>query len=182
MVFLVPALRSRFLEYGARTATKPEKGTRKGEDGSVPNASTAVLDKVARLRVPHSWFTSFYAVSVTSSLFWGAELLIKGPAFRALASCVPVTKAPMASSQVTVVWAMMLAQGSRRLYECLAFARPSQSQMWFGHWILGIAFYVGTGIAVWIEGACKCTMSLLMTKSLTLQQLLYRCMSSLAKT
>lgn len=181
MVFLVPALRSRFLEYGARTATKPEKDTRTGEAGA-SNALTAVLDNVARLRVPHSWFTSFYAVSVTSSLFWGAELLIKGPAFRALASCVPVTKASMTSSQVTVVWAMMLAQGSRRLYECLAFSRPSQSQMWLGHWILGIAFYVGTGIAVWIEGACKSIRSLLMTKSLILQQLLYKYMSSLATT
>lgn len=181
MVFLVPALRSRFLEYGARTATEPEDGTRKDKAGA-PNALTAVLDNVARLRVPHSWFTSFYAVSVTSSLFWAAELLIKGPAFRALSSFVPVTSASMASSQVAVVWAMMFAQGSRRLYESLAFARPSQSQMWFGHWVLGIAFYVATGIAIWIEGACKFIRNLLMIRLLTIQQQLYGCMSSLAMT
>lgn len=31
--------------------------------------------------------------------------------------------------------------------------KPSASKMWFVHWLLGIAFYVTVGIAVWIEGA-----------------------------
>ncbi|CAK3883555.1 related to 3-oxo-5-alpha-steroid 4-dehydrogenase [Lecanosticta acicola] len=113
------------------------------------------LDKVAQICVLHSWFTSFYAVSVSASLYWATELLAKGPTFRALAQRVPSTNHSMTYTQVTVVWAMMLVQGSRRLYECLLIARPSQSKMWFGHWLLGIAFYLATSIAIWIEGTAS---------------------------
>lgn len=51
-----------------------------------------------------------------------------------------------------MVWIVVLAQGTRRLYECHAFSRPSKSTMWVGHWIMGMAFYVGLSVAIWIEG------------------------------
>lgn len=60
----------------------------------------------------------------------------------------------MRFEQVLVTWLLMFAQGSRRLYECLALSAPSKSKMWFGHWSLGLLFYIGTGLAVWVEGAC----------------------------
>jgi len=31
-------------------------------------------------------------------------------------------------------------------------ARSSQARMWFVHWVLGIAFYLAMGVAIWIEG------------------------------
>lgn len=69
----------------------------------------------------------------------------------------------MRFDQVVVTWLLMFAQGSRRLYECLAISSPSTSKMWFGHWALGLLFYIGTGLAVWIEGAGK-WLTLLQTK------------------
>ena len=58
----------------------------------------------------------------------------------------------MTLHQVVVVWAVMLAQGCRRLYESLVFGKPSSAQMWIGHWALGIWFYLTMSVAVWIEG------------------------------
>ncbi|KAK4996194.1 hypothetical protein LTR66_004139 [Elasticomyces elasticus] len=46
----------------------------------------------------------------------------------------------------------MLAQGSRRLYECIVLSKPSSSQMWVGHWLLGILFYLAINIATFMEG------------------------------
>ncbi|KAF2767055.1 hypothetical protein EJ03DRAFT_329472 [Teratosphaeria nubilosa] len=59
----------------------------------------------------------------------------------------------MSARQAVVLWGLMLVQGGRRLWECLAFApAASKSRMWVGHWVLGVAFYVGTSMAVWVEG------------------------------
>ncbi|KAK3070995.1 hypothetical protein LTR53_009478, partial [Teratosphaeriaceae sp. CCFEE 6253] len=58
----------------------------------------------------------------------------------------------MSVQQVVVAWALLLVQGSRRLYECVAFARESGSEMWVGHWALGVLFYTGMGVGVWVEG------------------------------
>ena len=57
--------------------------------------------------------------------------------------------------RIILAWALMSAQGVRRLVESAIFAKPSMSKMWFVHWILGIAFYTAIGVAVWIEGAGK---------------------------
>lgn len=58
----------------------------------------------------------------------------------------------MSVHQVMICWTLMAAQGARRVYECFVFSKPSSSKMWFVHWLLGIAFYLATGIAIWIEG------------------------------
>lgn len=115
---------------------------------------TRVLDSLASLRVPHSYFTQFYIASVLSSLFWGVQLLSGGRAFQAIASGVHSEhlESPMSVNQVMVCWALLLIQGSRRLYECLVFSKPSSSKMWFVHWLLGIAFYLAATVAIWIEG------------------------------
>lgn len=58
----------------------------------------------------------------------------------------------MTLDQVSVVWFMMLAQGTRRLYECLEISKPSSSRMWVGHWLVGVWFYLSVTVAIWIEG------------------------------
>lgn len=158
VVFATPALRTRFLAYGAR-ANVPT-ATKEKEDGSQDarrnrNILSAMLDTAKTLQVPHSWFASFYAVSVTCSLFWAAELLFRGSAFRSISRFVSLQQSAMTPEQVKVAWALMFAQGCRRLYECITLARPSRSQMWCGHWVLGILFYIGTSVAIWVEGVCK---------------------------
>lgn len=51
---------------------------------------------------------------------------------------------------------MMFAQGLRRLYETLVIMSPpgakSNSKMHISHWILGLLFYIGMSVAIWVEG------------------------------
>ncbi|KAH9831491.1 3-oxo-5-alpha-steroid 4-dehydrogenase, partial [Teratosphaeria destructans] len=105
---------------------------------------------------PHAWFASFYALSVAWSLLWATQVLTRAAVFRAVCDVTDRSRGPgMSARQVMVVWSLMLVQGSRRLWECLAVAPAtagSKSRMWVGHWLLGLAFYVGTSIAVWVEG------------------------------
>lgn len=116
-----------------------------------------MLDYLAGLTVPHSYFKHFYVASVVSSLFWATQLAVHGPAFRFLSYGLQEQdeKSSMHLSQVVLCWVVMLIQGTRRLYESIALAKPSQARMWFVHWVLGIGFYVAMGISIWIEGIRK---------------------------
>ncbi|KAI7715285.1 hypothetical protein KC322_g2980, partial [Hortaea werneckii] len=133
-VYLLPSLRSRFLAYGPRSLSPSSSGTTSAErekaaaqGNQTPSPVTSLLDRLAEWKVPHSWFTSFYAVSIAWSLFWAVQF---------------------------ASWGMVFVQGCRRFWECLALPQsPSKSQMWIGHWILGIGFYTGLSVAVWVEGA-----------------------------
>ena len=66
----------------------------------------------------------------------------------------------MRFEQVKIAWLMLLVQGGRRLYECLSLSKEdifsventSTSKMWGGHWLLGLAFYAATSVAIWVEG------------------------------
>jgi 3-oxo-5-alpha-steroid 4-dehydrogenase 3 len=98
-----------------------------------------LLDYLAGLRVPHSYFTHFYVVSVVSSLVWG---LAGGPFLQSSG----MTRA------VQIAWLLMLLQGVRRVLESYAYTSTSKSPMWFGHWILGLLFYLTINVAIWIEG------------------------------
>lgn len=158
-MYLIPVLHDRLLSYGPRASspattlsTAREKAAKERPDVA---PFTILLDRLADIKVPHSWFTSFYAVSVGCSLFWASQIVTGGPAYSAVVDLAADRSISMTWRQVIVAWAMMLVQGSRRLYECMAISKPSSSQMWFGHWVLGIFFYIGMGIAVWIEGIRK---------------------------
>ena len=59
----------------------------------------------------------------------------------------------MTLPQVRLAWLLMALQGARRLYESVAFAKPSQSRMHVSHWALGVLYYLFTTVAIWIEGA-----------------------------
>lgn len=142
------------MAYGARTASSvstPEQQKAAASKSGNPIENT--LDYLATLQVPHSWFTSFYITSVSCSLLWAADYALSGPLSWYIVKYTNITRGPsMTFHQVAITWLAVLAQGSRRLYECNAFSRPSKSTMWIGHWALGIAFYIGLSVAVWIEG------------------------------
>ncbi|KAF4548844.1 3-oxo-5-alpha-steroid 4-dehydrogenase-like protein 1 [Elsinoe fawcettii] len=178
LIKAIPSLRDRFLAYGSRAtssvATSDQKngfvmqqpagndqrslGTTSGSSQDRIASTTGhsiiakLLDYAASLQVPHSWFGSFYVVSMLSSTFWIYQVLFKGTAFQIVAKLYPVESQSMGLRQIVVVMAMMFAQGARRLYESFEFAKPSSSKMFIGHWIMGIWFYLTISVAVWIEG------------------------------
>ena len=114
-----------------------------------------LFEYLAAIQVPHTWFQHFYIVSVSSSLFWGIQILAKGSALVALCQSVGTgTQAKgMTIDQVVLTWSLVTIQGVRRLLETSLLSQPSVSTMWFAHWLLGIAFYLALGVACWIEGA-----------------------------
>jgi len=151
--YAIPSLRQRFLSYGSRAYDKSKVNNASEKSGT---AVSIALDRLATYQVPHSWFTHFYIASVMSSVIWAYQLASKGALFRIIAERTPTTYTQsMTIEQVWLVWLLMLAQGVRRLYECISLSKPSQSRMWIAHWVLGLSFYVFMGIAVWIEGIRK---------------------------
>lgn len=158
----VPAFRDRFLAYGSRATSTPEseknnaaapQAGRHSRTGQENGTVSSLLDYASTFTVPHSFFAHFYILSVLSSLFWGHQILTNGYFFRLLGSWMDARAYPrMVREQVVVAWALMLIQGSRRLYETMMFRTGSKSQMWFAHWVLGLAFYSAMGISVWVEG------------------------------
>jgi 3-oxo-5-alpha-steroid 4-dehydrogenase 3 / polyprenol reductase len=58
----------------------------------------------------------------------------------------------MSFNQLVLCWSLLAAQGTRRLYESLIFSKPSLSKMWFGHYFLGLLYYLAMSVAIWIEG------------------------------
>ena len=164
LVYNIPPLRDRFLAYGARRAANQAEHRAASKDmksnGKSPSLPftyvasplIAPFDFLATLQVPHSWFTSFYLVSVASSMVWGHQLLTLGPLYSKVANWTHCQPASMSLTRVALSWSLMALQGTRRLLECLLLTKPSQSRMWVFHWLAGILFYVATGISVWVEG------------------------------
>ena len=149
IVRFIPDLRDRFLNYGARSSETKEYDI---QDSALPRwfriQFDPVLDWLADMTVPHSWFKHFYICSSLCSAYWiFAHLNVAHyfPSAFELSLTNPW--------EYRVMWARLLLQlqGLRRLYECVNVARPSRSRMWVGHYIIGIAFYVVTNIAIWIE-------------------------------
>jgi 3-oxo-5-alpha-steroid 4-dehydrogenase 3 len=165
LIQFIPAFRTRFLAYG-KTAEPLAPGYK---DHKAPPDKTAVslfLDTVATIRVPHGWFTHFYVACVACNLFWGCQIVTHGAVYQWFSSFVGAeegwkeggkagSKAVVGGQtvhQVVVVWALLLIQGSRRLYECVYVTAPGTSKMWVGHYLLGIAFYIAMSVAIWVEG------------------------------
>jgi 3-oxo-5-alpha-steroid 4-dehydrogenase 3 len=103
------------------------------------------LDFLAGVRVPHNYFTHFYVLSVVSSAYWEWHLW--------RATGFSMLNVSSSAGRVQIAWLLMLLQGVRRLLESYAYTSTSKSGMWFGHWILGLLFYLATNVAIWIEGA-----------------------------
>ena len=111
-----------------------------------------LFDVLATLQVPHSWFMSFYCISVASSLLWGHQLLTHEAVYRKVAYWKHSPAASMPLERILLCWSLMALQSTRRLWECLVLAKPSKSRMWVFHWLAGVLFYIATGVSVWIEG------------------------------
>ena len=138
----------------AKTCSETKKSPEK--QNANPNINLEWLfDYLAAFQVPHIWFQHFYIVSVSSSLFWGIQILAKGSMLKALCQSVGTSAQVdgMTVDQVVLTWSLVTIQGVRRLLETTLLGRPSVSRMWFAHWLLGIAFYLALGVACWIEGA-----------------------------
>jgi 3-oxo-5-alpha-steroid 4-dehydrogenase 3 len=144
---LFPSFRSNIMNYGSRSTT-PTKAESKASNGPIQR----LFQYVGSFRVPHTWFTHYYVVSVLSSLFWGVQIYANGSVIKLLASYSQSRTSSMTFNQVLLAWGLMAAQGIRRLYESITLMKPSQSKMWVGIWALGIAYYTFMGISVWIEG------------------------------
>lgn len=150
IVRFIPDLRDRFLDYGARS------------DASTSNARTKdtffprwfriqfdpVLDWLAEMTVPHSWFYHFYLCSTVCSAIW---IYVYFQSFLDDAAGFNLQAVADWNSRAFLGLLLMQFQGLRRLYECLVVAKLSQSRMWVGHYLIGIAFYLVTNIAIWLE-------------------------------
>ncbi|KAF2738859.1 hypothetical protein EJ04DRAFT_549735 [Polyplosphaeria fusca] len=153
LVQAIPLLRTRFLAYGSRSsAPSASRADTEKRFGSILEQA---LDRLARIRVPHSYFTHFYIVSVACSLLWGWQLWR-----RPRLSLGNVLHAPLDASveavtvgQVQLAWLLMLLQGVRRMCESYSYMSTSKSQMWVGHYLLGILFYLTANVAIWLEAA-----------------------------
>lgn len=142
----VPSFKSQIMNYGSRaTPSSPHN------NASPHGPFQALFAFIASIQVPHSWFTHYYIASVASSAFWAYQIWTCGSVLRFSASYSSQDE-EVGTSQVLAAWTLMAIQGTRRLYESIVFAKPSQSRMWIGLWILGIAFYLAMGLSVWIEG------------------------------
>ncbi|KAJ5834874.1 3-oxo-5-alpha-steroid 4-dehydrogenase [Penicillium robsamsonii] len=162
------SLRSRFLTYGPRATSASTSTSSAPPSTQNPSESKGFLDHLATWQVPHSYFTHFYVASVLSSVFWVAQLLSRGVVFQAIASRVSEDhqQHSMSLTQLVICCVLLAIQGSRRLWESFIFSKPSSSQMWFMHWLLGLGFYLAAGVAIWIEGSGS-----LLTEKLTIAHL-----------
>ncbi|ETS85753.1 hypothetical protein PFICI_03778 [Pestalotiopsis fici W106-1] len=148
--------RTLLTQYGARSNASPVEGSQ--ERAKKPqNRFLEFMGWVTSLgQVPHSWFIHFYVLSVSSSVFWAAQYLCGGVILTTICR-YQAARSPgptMSMEQVQLAWLLMAMQGTRRLYECFYVLRTSSSsKMWCIHWLLGCAYYLGIGIAIWIEGS-----------------------------
>ncbi|KAI9884611.1 MAG: Set3 complex subunit with deacetylase activity, meiotic-specific repressor of sporulation proteins [Watsoniomyces obsoletus] len=174
LAWAVPTIRHRYMGYGPRTTASespsqaPEKSSQSSstasespshaQEKSFQGSSTSWLKRLDRallIQVPHGWFAHFYTFSVLLSAFWAAQLLSSGTSFRKIASLELKGRTPansMSMNQLVLTWALVAIQGCRRLYETIAFAKPSNATMPIGHYILGLLYYLGVSMAVWVEG------------------------------
>lgn len=155
-------LRSRFITYGARAASSSSTTAETQKPSSNDTKTSLImraLDFLQSLQVPHSYFTQFYMVSILSSIFWLAQLLLRGSVFQAITARISPEhlQSSMSVNQAMLCWVLMVVHSSRRLAECCLFSKPSASRMWFVHWVLGISFYLAATVAIWIEGAGRIT-------------------------
>ena len=148
-VRLIPAFAQRFLAYGARATIEQRRGSHIDEKFAKQNQPSSVgiklLDYLATFNVPHSWFTHFYILSLVCSFttlttlyyfpWYYEETIKRNTNIEVAAFCAH----------------LMLLQSLRRLFECIFVHRSSTSRMWIGHYAIGMAFYLATNLAIWIE-------------------------------
>ena len=158
--FLPDDIRGILLDYGARRPKDGNPPTGKQQPQTTASPALAKLKAIlAKLtdctQVPHSWFRSFYVVSVGWTVFWLLQFLSKGKVMERIAMAQTSASGGkgMGLGQTYIVSALMAGQGARRLYESYYVAKMGKSPMWFVHWALGLAYYTAMGLSVWVEGS-----------------------------
>ena len=143
----MPWVRNRYVAYGSRTpAQKPGAEEKKSILG-------LIVDLPA-YPVPHWWFLHYYILSVSMSVLWGYQIFTRGSIVQWLARRAPGDiPSSMPLSRVYLLWALMGAQGCRRLYESVYYMKPSKSTMPLSIYLIGIAYYLMVSVGVWIEGS-----------------------------
>lgn len=140
----------------------PDASKKSKEEQHAATVITTIVNAVASVQVPHSWFTHYYITSVASSLFWLQQLSSRGGFFQLIAKSSFQSKFTLISAEVPVgsmsltqvyfLWLLLFVQGARRLIESYTFAKPSRSTMHVTVWLIGIFFYLADGVAIWLEG------------------------------
>ncbi|KAG0633274.1 hypothetical protein HOY80DRAFT_644235 [Tuber brumale] len=168
----IPPFRSRFLVYGkvatpATTTTANTKDAKPITPRDSKGPVTTLLDHFATYTVPHSFFTHFYILALTTLLLLGQQISTHGPLYTLLRDLQTPEWATGSARRVTggqsihqvvLTWTCLVLQTVRRLYECLFVQKKSvaeggrESRMWVVHYALGLVFYVSAGIGGWVEG------------------------------
>lgn len=154
IVNAIPALRKPFVHYGAR---REAQGPIQRESESRKGAFDSLLSLAGKLQVPHSWFTYYYVLSVLSSLFWAWQITTRGAVFIFLVRHTRWNRnGSMSINQVVMTCGFLFLHSCRRLYESVAFAKPSRAMVSIiPYTVAGVAFYIFIGVAVWVEGIRK---------------------------
>lgn len=129
-----PSFRKDIMNYGSRKDNS-FNSSRRVDSNRKEIYFNYLLDIVASIQVPHSWFIHYYIFSVILSVFWAFQIYTQGPVFRFLAVYSSHSGSAMSIQQLIIAWLLMAVQGTRRLYESIIFAKPSQAKMWIGLWI-----------------------------------------------
>ncbi|PWW74409.1 hypothetical protein C7212DRAFT_66618, partial [Tuber magnatum] len=171
----IPPFRSRFLVYGkvatptTTTATNAKDAKPIASPQDPKNPITLLLDHLATYTVPHSFFTHFYILALTTLLLLGQQISTHGPLYTLLRDLQTPEWAAAAAGfrhvaggqsihQVVLTWACLVLQTGRRLYECLLVQKKyaveggGGSRMWVMHYALGLVFYLSVGVGGWVEG------------------------------
>jgi 3-oxo-5-alpha-steroid 4-dehydrogenase 3 len=113
---------------------------------------TRLLDWIASITVPHSWFIHFYLLAGSLTLFWAFEISTKRfGLFDSIASSANLSyTTSMTRNQTVLVFGLFSAHVLRRLVE-QSSAPASSSRMSILHWMMGLSFYLFMSIAIWIE-------------------------------
>jgi 3-oxo-5-alpha-steroid 4-dehydrogenase 3 len=141
------------LTYGARAQSTPalEKSSAAANDDR--DGIARLLDFVASITVPHSWFIHFYVFAGLLAVFWAYEISTQHLGLsKVVAQSVNVQDRAMTKPQTLAVSGLFTFHIFRRLVEQIC-APKSSSRMSILHWIMGLLFYLFMSVAIWIEGS-----------------------------
>ncbi|EPS44285.1 hypothetical protein H072_1728 [Dactylellina haptotyla CBS 200.50] len=125
------------------------------------------LNLLAKLQVPHGWFTHFYAFSLAVQLFWLLQILSHGRILQSFLSILPnsdavtppdspqIVPAPPGQQSFETILLCIICMGmqsARRLYEALEVQKPGTSKMGILIYIAGLTHYTAMGFATFAEG------------------------------
>ena len=148
VVRLTPPLKNRFLDYGARSIARDKDHKPDGTETSILGA----LDSLAQKRVSHSCFTDFYTLSLVCLVFWAPQIYNDDLIVNLLRYLAYDEYRAARSRRVALCLILFTIQSLRRLLECLTLSkRSTSSSMWIGHYLIGLAFYFFTNIAIFID-------------------------------